>query len=485
MTILFIPAVPAESSLAPLLRRRPLALLPVAGRELVAYQLDLASSLGADRVVVAAEDRPELVRRFAAGGGQWGLEVEVVPVAAGLSVGEQVLRSGLGGREVWALHPHAVVPPLEQRGQRSMPAAGWRDEQGWLLCSVVAGGGGRTGGVPADPAPGPGAELRRTWRINSAGALHAASLAMLAAPHGAVLPGFEVAPGIIVSRGSRFSLGAVAEPPVLVAARARVSHRANLGPGVVVGDSAIIDDDATLRHSVVMPRTYVGRLLEADGVILDGRLIVRADDGTVAMIGDDLLLADLDADSAGGALGSFAGRAVGIALAAALSPLLGLAWLTADRPRLIRRQSLSHRCRYAVDGRIHRLPVTVTEINSPRPAARFIGHLLDIARGRIAVVGNPPLDVARATELDPSLVERWLERQVGMFGLAQSRHLLTDGGTDIDAVASAAAVFSGTRRARTSMAEVLRGVGRLLSPSAWRCATAHPGSPGSRRSPAR
>lgn len=465
MTTLIIPSVSPAASLEPLLRRRPLPLLPVAGRELVGYQLDLAASLGFEHVLLLVTDRPEEVRGFVGSGQAWGLGAEVAPVPAGLPVLEQLRRVARADLEAWVLHPQVLVPPVATRERRELPATDWRDAVGWVLVHIGAG----TWTASGDPEPAGSAEPPgHSWRVDSVSAYHRACMELVADPRGAVIPGFEVAPGIVVSRGSRFSLGAVIEPPVLVAPRARVSHRANLGPAVVVGEDSLIDDDATLRNTVVMPSTYVGRLLEADGVVLDGQTIVTAVDGTVAVIGDDLLLAELDRPAAGGRLAWWASRAAGVALMAPLLPLLGLSLVVARSPRIVRRRCLSHRVRYSVDGGVERLESAFTELRSDRPAPRWLGQLLDVAAGRLALVGNPPLDVEAAANLEPVLVERWLERPAGMFGLAQANALRGQADPSLDETAAAAATFSGQRGFAAGLRMVAVCLGRLLSLSAWR-----------------
>jgi hypothetical protein len=55
------------------------------------------------------------------------------------------------------------------------------------------------------------------WRIDSAAAFHRVHMDLLDDDRGVVVPGFEVAPGVTVARGSRFSMSSVAEGPVIAA----------------------------------------------------------------------------------------------------------------------------------------------------------------------------------------------------------------------------------------------------------------------------
>jgi hypothetical protein len=263
-------------------------------------------------------------------------------------------------------------------------------------------------------------------------------------------------------------MNSVAEGPVVTAAEARVSHRATLGPSVAVGPRSLVDAEAVLRHTVVMPDTYVGRLLEADGVILDGQAIIRADDGSVAMIGDDLLLAELDRPAIGSRIAGWLNRGAGAALAVIFSPLIALGWMAARRPRWRRRRVLSHRVRYSVNGGVERLTTDLAELDVEAPALRWISRVFDVMRGRLALVGNPPLEETVAETLDGALVDRWLDVPVGLFGLAQIERLGRSGRMDSDDVAAAAVVYAGSRTLAADIRYVLRGFFLVLAPHNWR-----------------
>lgn len=457
MATLVLPVPAVHPSLAALVRRRPFQLLPILGRPLLAYQLDTASSYGFERVVVLSDDRPETIRRAVGNGQRWGLKVEVRAVGRGLDIAQQLERVTLGSGPTWIHAPTALVAPSNDPERRQPPASGLRDRHGWLLARWE----GRP--IPATPAASSGSCT--SWRLDSPGDVHRAHLDLMVDPGAVVVPGFEVSPGIIVARGSRFSLGAVLETPVFVGAYARCSHQANLGPHVALGDHALVDESATLRRAVVMPGTYVGRMLEVDGVILDGQVIVNAADGTVAVIGDDLLLADLDQPVLGARVAAGLSRLAGLLIAAVALPVTALAWLSAGRPRRRPVTALSHRVRYSVDGGIQRQTITLRDFNHRRPILRWVGRLANVIRGDLALVGNPPLPPAWAETLDPVLVERWLQAPVGLFGHAQELWIRRRGAMELQEMAAAAAYYTGTRSTRSDLGHLVRG---LLHAFGWR-----------------
>lgn len=470
MNKLVIPAVSAAASLEPLLRRRPLPLLPVCGKALVALQLDLASSLGVAKVIVLSDDRPEQVRDAIGDGRRWGLEVEVRSVTPGLKVAAQLERAGIVDETVLVLAGDTIVPPVDE-GEGGIPEHGWMDNSGWVLVRLADDLRDRLEHSELLDT-GDGWKRPTCWRIDSAAAFHRVHMDLLDDDRGVVVPGFEVAPGVTVARGSKFSMSSVAEGPVIAAAEARVSHRAALGPAVAVGSRSLVDADAVLRHTVVMPDTYVGRLLEADGVVLDGRAIIRADDGSVAMIGDDLLLADISQPVIGPRIASWLNRGLGLALALFSLPLIALGWLAARRPRWRCRRVVSHRVRYSVDGGVERVAMDLAELDIDVPVLRWISRLVDVARGRLSLVGNPPLDETRAAVFDPALVDRWLEVPPGLFGLAQLEWLRRGGRMDADDVAAAAALYTGSRSVTKDVGYVTRGFLLLLAPRNWKMSNA-------------
>jgi hypothetical protein len=462
MPTLAIPVAPIEAAMEPLLRRRPLPLLPVMGKPLVHFQLEAASSLGFDRVLVLSDDRPNATRDEVGGGERWGLDVEVRAVGRGMPIDAQMTRIGPHGADIFILAPGVLLPPADTEGERTPPEQGLMDDHGWVLARWTGDHG--TGGTFP---PAPGCERCQCWRVDTPEGFFATHMDLLRDAGSAVIPGFEVSPGIIVARGSRFSLGAVIDTPVFVGAYARCSHRANLGPSVAVGDHAFIDDEATLKKAVVLPGTYVGRLLDVDGVILDGQTIVNPETGSAAVIGDDLLLADLDRPVLGARIAGTLSRMAAAILAVLASPLWLLAWLTARSPRRVAIRILSHRVRTTVDGGIERQTMEIHDFNHTRPALRWVGRLGDVLRGDLTLVGNPPLTPAEAETLDPILVQRWLEAPVGLFGHAQEMILAGRGRTELMEIAAAAAYHTGTRSTRTDLGRLIRGLVLVLMPRSW------------------
>jgi hypothetical protein len=383
-------------------------------------------------------------------GQAWGLAVEVVAVEAGLDDVAQLGRLTLPDEQFRLLSPEVLVPPVGgDREKREAPEIDWIDAYGWVLVRRK-----RENAAPVSAGePGEPVRSRRLTSIASYAGIHKELLADSA---GFVLPGFEVVPGIRISRECRMSLGAVVAPPVLVCEGARVSYRANLGPSVTIGPGCIVDEEATLVDSIVLPDTYVGRLLAGTGLILDGQLIIRSETGNVAAIADTLLLSDLTQSWLEDRVGRVFARIAGFLLLVVLSPLLALACLSARSPRIVRREVYGSSTRLSVDGTADRVKTVVHEFDTPRLLLRRLGWLWDLAGGRLSFFGNPPLDVDKAPSLEPALRERWLEAPVGVIGLAQVEALESSGPIDPSTEAAAAALYTSTLGSRNRLGLLFR-----------------------------
>jgi hypothetical protein len=136
---------------------------------------------------------------------------------------------------------------------------------------------------------------------------------------GLVLPGFETAPGVRLSRGAVVHRGADLVAPVLIGANSVVGRGARIA-GTVVGDDVIVSPRSSLRHSVLLPRTYVGRGLSLDGALVDRDRICRAAAGTWATVRDPRLFGDTRAPLRG-RHGGLSGRLLAAGLVVAAAPV--------------------------------------------------------------------------------------------------------------------------------------------------------------------
>jgi hypothetical protein len=132
----------------------------------------------------------------------------------------------------------------------------------------------------------------------------------------------EIAPGIWVGRGAVIAEDAALVAPVLVGAEAVVCSGARVGPRVCLGERAVVEAGTSIRDAVVSPGTIVGEGLDLFDAVVEPRGLVDPATGALRAIEDPLVLAARDRHRKGGLLT----RALSLALLVALLPLC-LVWL--------------------------------------------------------------------------------------------------------------------------------------------------------------
>ena len=105
------------------------------------------------------------------------------------------------------------------------------------------------------------------------------------------LPGTEVNPGIWVGENSLIGCEAL-RGPVLIGNNCRIGPGVTLEPYTVVGDNCIIQEQATLKRSVLWSNSYVGTRAALRGAVVGSRVKINANasiyEGTV--IGSDSVI---------------------------------------------------------------------------------------------------------------------------------------------------------------------------------------------------
>jgi hypothetical protein len=251
--------------------------------------------------------------------------------------------------------------------------------------------------------------------------------------------------------------------------RSEVVSSAQIESDVVLGEDVIVDENATIRSSVVLPNTYVGAMVELSNAIVWGEDLIRVDTGVAVKVADGFLLGDLESAGLGPAAGGIVSRTSGwLLLLASLPrwPLAFLASLGAGPGRPLRRtRRLGNRLR--VDDRGERVPVAfvVSEWATRIPALRYLPRLWAVACGDLRVVGVLPLDPDRTD----SRTEDWeLLRDQAPVGLLGPAQLAVAPGAPEEELAMADAVYARTRSRRADLGWLLRGALALLTPRAWR-----------------
>lgn len=296
--IVLVDDVP-DHSFAPLLERRPFALLPVLDRRLIDWVLGVLAEAGVAQVEIATSDRCGLVAAHVADGSRWGLRIVVRqgddPAMAfkgdvGGHRGEEdllvlrtsvmpdvgALRTLLSERfdtttDLYALGRDCVVgrvlPATERTAPRdAMPIA--RRPSRMMRGAILLG------------------DVQAYWRLNL----------LLLRTHGSRLHREQrfgeavfVAPAVSVHESAEL------EEPCRIGPRSRIMRGAVVGRDTVVFRDVVIGEGVELREAMVLPGTLVGARLSLRRKIVDGPWLIDIESGAAVHVADPSMLSAADA----------------------------------------------------------------------------------------------------------------------------------------------------------------------------------------------
>lgn len=410
------------AELDPLSERLAVPLLPVSGKELLVYTIEEVVGAGIrDLVVVASAHGDQSAASNLGDGQRWGANIRYV-----LSRGEEAPSA------VWprlSLADADAVLALRGDVLRSAITREFLDRAqsltgGFAHCRL--GDDSRAGLLllrPGCPAPG---ELLDTLRWNGpaplpeegrcavAGgaasciedlpAFHRANLDLLAGRiPGLAVSGRSVALGLYAGRRATVSPKSLKQGTAYVGANSRVHPESELLGEVVIGDDVVVDRGATVRDSVILPRTYVGELVEIRNAIVASDQLIRVDTGARLKISEAFLIGKLGANE-GRARVSPWDRLAGLVLLLFSAPLwpvaAAAAALSGGGTLMVSRELVGNRSSSSVgDGTPSGFRATYW--NTPIPVLRNLPGLLAVIRGDLRLVGVSPLtpeDFAARTE---------------------------------------------------------------------------------------
>jgi NDP-sugar pyrophosphorylase family protein len=326
--------------LRPLTLDRPAALLPVANRPLIAHLLEHLVRHRVTEATVCLHHRPDLLETYLGDGTRWGIHLryslERRLLGTGGAIGAAAARRSVdpvlvafatalttvdlakatafhqfhgaaltlivapvadGSGDV-RLDDDAVVSTGEATGAAAYAFSGLAVLDPRVFSIVPA-------GVPADliadvvprliaaglavhgyVAGEPGLLVRTPGELALAN-----RRALIGDLPGLILQGFEAQPGIRICRGAAVHRTARLLPPVLVGTNAVIGRGATI-EATIVGDDVIVAPASTIRNSVLLERTCVGRGLSLNGALVDRDRIHHDAAGAWVTVGDRRLLDD-------------------------------------------------------------------------------------------------------------------------------------------------------------------------------------------------
>jgi NDP-sugar pyrophosphorylase family protein len=299
------------------------------------------------------------------------------------------------------------------------------------------------------------------------------------------LVGQQIAPEVWIERNTVIHPSARLIPPVYIGEAGRIGRDVVVGPDVVLGSNVVVDDEATVAHSIVTEHTYLGRLVNSVGRVVDKTTIIDIHTSQSVQIVDPFLLAEILPAERLRRLHRAAGRAIVLVLLAMLLPLLlviGCLILATSGGPLLRRQGCTGVPATAASTMATNEPalfhLLAFRTRHPDGSYSVLGHWLsrcgldqlpelwNVVKGELALVGVKPLPPEIADQVDADWQRKSFECPAGFTGLWYTN---TDA-THLDEILVADAYYAATQSWREDI-RILRH-----TPVAWwrRCRSSVP-----------
>jgi len=482
--LVFADRIGAE--LEPLTEKLAVPLLPVTGKELLVYTIEELVGAGIRDLVVVASAHGEQTSASTLGDGQrWGANIRYA-----LSRGEEPpsavwRRLNLEDAEaVLVLRGDVLRSPktrefLDQAQSKTGTSAFCsvgEDPRGSLF--LVRPGCPEPGDLvdslrwdKPTPLPTEGGCVVADSSLNclvDLPAFHRANLDLLAGRlPGLGVAGRSVALGLYAGRRATVSPKTLKKGVAYVGANSRIHPEAELLGEVVIGDDVVVDRAATVRDSVIFPRTYVGELVEVGNAIVASNHLIRVDTGAMLKISEAFLLGNLGAAEGRASISPWdrLGGSLLLVLSLPLWPVAAAAAaLSGEGPLLASRELVGNRSLLSGGDDASR-GFMAKHWNTAIPVLRNLPRLLAVIRGDLRLVGVSPL----TPEESAARTEDWQmvrdQAPVGLLGPTQLN--LTEHAPLEERLLSDA--FYAREQSWTKNAQyVLSGLKMLFSGDGWR-----------------
>lgn len=475
--------------LTPLTEKLAVPLLPVAGKELLIYTIEELVGAGIRDLVVVATAHGEQTGASTLGDGQrWGAKIRYVlsrgeeqPAAvwsrlnladaeAVLALRGDVLRSPMATQFLHQAQSKADTAAFcavgdEPRGSALLlrpgcPAAGdWLDRLRW---------------DQPTPLPAQGRCVVAGASLNCLETLadfHRANLDLLAGRiPGLAIAGRTVALGLFAGRKASVTPKSLRKGMAYVGANSRVHPEAELLGEVVIGDDVVVDRAATIRDSVIFPRTYVGELVEISNAIVANNYLIRVDTGALLKIDEAFLLGSLGATEGRAAVSAWDRLAAVLllTLSAPLWPIAAAAAALAGRGALmVTGERVGNRPPYPGGNATGKI-FTEHCWNTGIPVLRHLPRLLAVIQGHLRLVGVSPLTPAE----DATRTEDWQRvRDQSPVGLLGPTQIDLTAAAPLDERLLSDAFYARSQTWQRDMLVLLSGLKTLFNGKGWRRST--------------
>lgn len=285
------------------------------------------------------------------------------------------------------------------------------------------------------------------------------------------IEGNQIAPGIWVGQNHMIHPDARLAAPVCIGEGCRVGANVELGPEAVIGAGVMIDDEATVLRSVILPRTYIGQLVNIQGRLVQRSTMIDLSTGERAEVTDQFLLAGITPlVLPKRQLRQLVSVGLAVLLLVLLAPLLlliGAAVALASGGQVLARTPQVGR-RASAQGAVsepHTFDLLAFQTRRPNGTIHAFGRWLqalelsrlpelwNIVRGDMLFVGVKPLAPHEAAYLHEAWQQKRNDYPAGIVGLW---YVQTTPESDLEAVLIADAYYTATRSWQGDLALLAR-----------------------------
>ncbi len=296
--LLFCP-VQSDSELTRYFPDYPVYLLPFANKPAIEFMLDYCFLSGIREIRIVSEDDSEVMRARFRNSEVLGMSISFEGVRSALSL-KQVIRQNMAfcrGCDL-LVFSGLFLPVYDKRNphELNIGADGMKGctygSAAWYLI-----GRGRLQDLPDDwsgfhddaPVNGSAVQnIRDYYQHNMR--LAGSDIEKYN------LPGFSEGKNSFVGRDVRIPGSARVRQPVILGNWIQFGRGVHAGPNIIVGDNCVIDNGTTIRDSIILGNTYVGRDLEIAGKICSGNHLIDPESGAKVDAINESVLSGMEAD---------------------------------------------------------------------------------------------------------------------------------------------------------------------------------------------
>jgi len=239
-----------------------------------------------------------------------------------------------------------------------------------------------------------------------------------------VVTGSRKTEGVVIGRGARIHPSAVISGPAYIGEFSEISKGVELARGSIVCRDCVVDSGCTVRESIIMPGTYVGKDLDVVGCLADHGVLYNARLGTEIKIADDFLIGRITPGDSPHGVNTIGSQLSAAVLLLFLWPLLVIAIVfraTAGEGDALFRQTVV-RLPAGGDSQtwtfFDRLYIGGPAFPVRGKLAQFLREdlpgLINVLRGDMHLVGSPARSREEVEELEPGWRELYLTSKVGL-----------------------------------------------------------------------